>query len=93
MILRRRILVIDDEPKIRHLLPELLSHDYDILTAANGSDALEQLESHMLEEMSTDPGFMLYIHINSKWILELSVNTKTVSLLTENRKYVFVTLE
>ena len=53
---------------------------------------LEQLESHMLEEMSTDPQFMLYTYINSKCILELRVNTKTISLLEENRKNVFVTL-
>ena len=54
MILRRRILVIDDEPKTRHLLRELLSHDYDIITAANGSDALEQLKSQFVDLILLD---------------------------------------
>ena len=54
MILRRRILVVDDEPKIRHLLRELLSPDYDIFTAANGSDALEHLKSELVDLILLD---------------------------------------
>ena len=54
MILRKRILVIDDELKILHLLRELLSRDYDVLTAANGSDALEHLENQFVDLILLD---------------------------------------
>ncbi len=40
----KRILVIDDEPKIRQLLEALLAlHHYDVLTAAGGREALDLL--------------------------------------------------
>ena len=41
---RRRILVVDDEPQIRYFLTELLElHEFDVMTAANGAEALEAL--------------------------------------------------
>ncbi len=43
---RTRIMVIDDEPKIRRFLQEALElREYDVLTAANGPDAIERLKS------------------------------------------------
>ena len=42
---RRRLLVVDDEPKIRHFVKEILElQNYEVLTAASGPDALEQLK-------------------------------------------------
>ncbi len=41
-----RIMVVDDEPKIRRFLKEALElREYEVLTAANGPDALEQLKT------------------------------------------------
>jgi diguanylate cyclase (GGDEF)-like protein len=40
-----RILVVDDEPKIRQFVREVLElQDYEVLTAASGPDALQQLK-------------------------------------------------
>jgi DNA-binding response OmpR family regulator len=42
---RTRIMIIDDEPKIRHFLKEALEmREYEVLTAASGPDGLEQLK-------------------------------------------------
>ena len=41
------ILVIDDEPEIREMLSDLLSGHYEILLAANGSEALELIRYRM----------------------------------------------
>ena len=38
---RPRILVVDDEKDIRQLLIDCLSDDFDILEAADGSEALD----------------------------------------------------
>ncbi|MBI3321527.1 MAG: response regulator [Candidatus Omnitrophica bacterium] len=44
---KTRILVIDDELKIRSFLKELLEHqEYEVLTAATGPEALELLRTH-----------------------------------------------
>ena len=43
---KTRIMVIDDEPKIRQLLREALElSEYDVYTAASGPDAMEQLKT------------------------------------------------
>ena len=42
---KTRIMVVDDEPKIRQFLKEALElREYAVLTAASGPDALEQLK-------------------------------------------------
>ena len=42
---KHRILVVDDEPKIRQFIQEVLElQDYEVLTAASGPDALQQLK-------------------------------------------------
>lgn len=42
-----RVLIVDDEPDIRTIVRILLSADgYDVLEAANGRQALEQLQNH-----------------------------------------------
>lgn len=44
-MLTPRILVVDDEPSIRHLLQHALAgRDYDVLTASSALEALAQLE-------------------------------------------------
>ena len=44
--LRRKILLVDDDPGIRHILVRLLAEeDYLVLTAANGVEALELAKS------------------------------------------------
>ena len=41
----KKILVVDDEPKIRQFIQEVLElQDYEVLTAASGPDALQQLK-------------------------------------------------
>jgi diguanylate cyclase (GGDEF)-like protein len=52
---KTRILVVDDEPKIRQFLKTALElREYDTLTAASGPDALEQLKSHTVDLILLD---------------------------------------
>ena len=52
---KTRIMVIDDEPKIRQFLKEALElRDYEVLAAASGPDALEQLKSHKVDLILLD---------------------------------------
>ncbi len=52
---RVRILVVDDEPKIRRFLKEALElRDYEVLVAANGPDALEQVKKQPVDLVLLD---------------------------------------
>lgn len=52
---KKKILVVDDEPMIRYLLTEALTlQGYDVLTAANGEDALIQLSQHSADLIICD---------------------------------------
>jgi len=52
---RTRLMVVDDEPKIRKFLKEALElRDYEVVTAASGPDALEQLKTHRVELILLD---------------------------------------
>ena len=52
---KTRIMVIDDEPKIRRFLKEALElRDYEVLAAASGPDALEQLKNHKVDLILLD---------------------------------------
>ncbi|MBI3996348.1 MAG: response regulator [Candidatus Omnitrophica bacterium] len=52
---KMRVMVIDDEPKIRQFLKDALElREYDVLTAASGPDALEQLRSHPVDLILLD---------------------------------------
>ena len=42
---RARILVVDDEENIREILSEMLSGDHDVVTAADGFEAIERLKA------------------------------------------------
>ena len=52
---KTRIMIIDDEPKIRQFLKEALElREYEVLTAASGPDALEQLKSQRVHLILLD---------------------------------------
>ena len=52
---KTRIMVIDDEPKIRQFLKEALElREYEVLAAASGPDALEQLKSQRVHLILLD---------------------------------------
>lgn len=52
---QQSILVVDDEAKMRRLLEIMLTQmDYEILQAADGMEALEQLTSHAVDLVITD---------------------------------------
>ncbi len=52
---KTRILVVDDEPKIRQFLLEVLQlRECEVLTAASGPDALEQLKSYRVDLILLD---------------------------------------
>ena len=51
---RARILIVDDETKIREMLYDLLSLDYDCDCAASAEEALEQLTCHRFNLIVSD---------------------------------------
>ena len=52
---RTRIMIIDDEPKIRQFVKEALElREYEVMTAAGGVDALEQLKHHPVDLILLD---------------------------------------
>ena len=52
---KTRIMVVDDESKIRQFLKEVLElREYEVLTAASGPDALEQLRSNRVDLILLD---------------------------------------
>jgi len=54
---RARILIVDDEENIREILSEMLSGDHDVVTAADGFEAIERCKSDpALDLVFTDLG-------------------------------------
>jgi signal transduction histidine kinase/DNA-binding response OmpR family regulator/GGDEF domain-containing protein len=52
---RLRLLVVDDEPKIRRFLKQTLElHGFEVDTAASGPDALERLKTHLADLILLD---------------------------------------
>jgi diguanylate cyclase (GGDEF)-like protein len=52
---KKRVMVVDDEPKIRQFIQEALEmREYDVLCAASGPDALEQLKAHPVDVILLD---------------------------------------
>ena len=49
-----KIMIVDDEPANLRLLERLLRHDYNVLTAESGADALTLLEQHDVALIITD---------------------------------------
>lgn len=50
----KRILVVDDEKTIRHLLDDLLSNDYQVTLAATGMEAKQYLDTDSFDLLITD---------------------------------------
>ena len=52
---RPRVLIIDDEPKVRRLLQATLAlHEFEVFTAANGPDAIERLAAQPVDVIVLD---------------------------------------
>jgi two-component system response regulator HydG len=51
---KRRILVVDDDPGVRYALAEAFTADYDVATAVDGQDALDQLRAHRADLVLAD---------------------------------------
>ncbi len=51
--MKKKVLIVDDEPSIVEILQELLS-DYTTLTASNGKEALEQTKVHQPDLILSD---------------------------------------
>jgi DNA-binding NtrC family response regulator len=49
-----KILIVDDEPANLRALERLFREDYEVLTAASGTDALELLQQHDVALLITD---------------------------------------
>lgn len=44
--MNKKILVVDDQPEIRHLLSLTLGADYEVISASDGTSALEAVRLH-----------------------------------------------
>jgi len=53
--MKRRILVVDDEPEIRNMLQEALTRSgYEVLTAPDGKQAVDLLRKHTFDLVISD---------------------------------------
>ncbi len=53
--MQKTILVVDDEPLYVELVKDLLElHDYAVLTALNGADALQMIRQHKVDVIISD---------------------------------------
>jgi len=49
-VTRHRILVVDDDPRLLHIVAMYLGIEgYDVATASNGEDGLKEVDSHKPE--------------------------------------------
>ena len=79
---RTRILVVDDEPKICQFLKEALgSIGYDVLTAASGPEALEQLRRHRVNVILLDLTLPLMNGYEVYHLLKEDPQTKDVPVI------------
>ena len=54
-MLSKRVLVVDDDAMMRHLLAAILKkHDYDVLTAENGAQAIARVATHAVDVVLLD---------------------------------------
>ena len=84
---RTRILVVDDEPKIRRFLKEALElREYDVLAAASGPDALEQLKSHKVDLVLLDLIMPVMDGYEVYHLLKESPETKDVPVIIVTAK-------
>ncbi len=51
---RDTVLVVDDNEQLRNLIFDILHHDYDVLNASNGLEALHEVEVHEVSVVVTD---------------------------------------
>lgn len=51
---RPKLLIVDDEPLNIRLISALLAHEYDILTALNGHEAISRLKEHQVDLILLD---------------------------------------
>ena len=51
---RKRVLAVDDDPAIRHLLDRVMSRSYEMVLAADGAQALEEIRRRRPDLMLLD---------------------------------------
>ncbi len=51
---RDKVLVVDDEPNLRELVSQILSKSYNVISAANGQEALELAKQHLPQVILLD---------------------------------------
>ncbi len=82
-----RIMVIDDEPKIRRFLKEALElRDYAVLTAASGPDALEQLKHQTVDLILLDLSMPVMDGYEVYHVLKETPSTCTIPVIIVTAK-------
>ena len=55
LVMKKKLLVVDDEPAIQLILEHFFSHEYDVMLTANGQEALEWLrQGHAVDVIVAD---------------------------------------
>ncbi len=66
----KKILVVDDEEQIRLMLSQMLSHEgYEVHTAENGEDGMQEIGRHAFDLVITD--MIMPVKDGLKFIMEL----------------------
>jgi diguanylate cyclase (GGDEF)-like protein len=79
---KMRIMVVDDEPKIRQFLKEVLEfQEYEVLTVASGPDALEQLKRNRIDLVLLDLAMPVMDGYEVYHLLKEDAQTKEVPVI------------
>lgn len=89
------LLVVDDDPSARILLRDILSHEWDIIEAENGKDALKQLETIypsaiLLDLMMPEMDGFQFVEVlrdNPQWRQIPVIVITSMELNVENRRH------
>jgi signal transduction histidine kinase len=93
------VLVVDDEPDALDIFQDLFGNDYQIFTAQNGRDALDQMKTHDIHLVFTDErmpgmsGVELLEHVKTEWpdvvrILTTGVTDLQIAIDSINRGHI-----
>ena len=81
-----RILMVDDNPSTRSLLRiALISRRHDVLTAANGWEAIEQAQRHQPDLILMDLMMPVMDGESAAMVLKKALETQTVDRMLETQ--------
>jgi DNA-binding response OmpR family regulator len=80
----KRVLIVEDDPKIRQLLQRILETDYEVLTADNGQEAVRLAKAMRPGLVLLDIGLPNLDGMNALRLLKMSAETADIPVVIES---------